>query len=416
MYQIPENLIKKYAVIGPRYTSYPTAPMWKTIDPEIHGKWLEEVKGNDKPKSIYIHIPFCKERCLYCGCNTTVTRKQTDATEYVEFILKELDHLGELQDKKPKLRQLHFGGGTPTYLLDEEFEAIMRKIKSYFEFDSNIEIAIEVDPCSTRPGQLEFLGSLGFNRISLGVQDLNEKVQIAVNRVQSAEITFEHLKKAKELGFKGVNFDLIYGLPYQTLDSFKQTLKQVIEMKPDRLALYNFAHLPKQIPHQRKIKPETLPCEKEKLAILFHAINDFTEAGYNYIGMDHFALKEDELSLAQNDRTLYRNFMGYSPKSGVDLIGIGASSISEFDDYFIQNEKDIGIYANNIDRLKLAGSKGLNLSQDDKIRKWTIIKLICHFYLSFSEFERQFGIPFKTYFETELIELEKLEKDRLVEV
>ena len=416
MKRIPEALIKKYSMSGPRYTSYPTAPMWKEINEEQQVNWLTSNKESKRPVSLYVHIPFCWERCTYCGCNVLVTKQQWRSDNYVDFLLKEIDHLSTYISKDRKIRQLHFGGGTPTFLLDHEFEKILQKIRSYFEFETNAEIAIEVDPCSTRENQLEFLAGLGFNRMSLGVQDFDLKVQEAVNRVQSRDVTQSHLERAKKNGFKGVNFDLIYGLPFQTVESFNHTIDTVIEMKPDRLALYNFAYLPAQMPHQRKIDFESLPDEDTKLEILFLAIEKFSASGYNYIGMDHFALEQDELSIAQKNRTLYRNFMGYTPKSGVDLFGIGASSIAEFGPYFIQNEKKVKEYQGRVEENGISGSKGLELSEDDLIRKWTITRLICHFYLSFDEFKQEFGKEFNEYFKNELNRLEEFQQDGLLEL
>ncbi|MCP4753440.1 MAG: oxygen-independent coproporphyrinogen III oxidase [Proteobacteria bacterium] len=416
MYHIPEPLIRKYAVIGPRYTSYPTAPMWSEIDRSTQEKWLLQAQTSKRPLAFYIHIPFCRERCYYCGCNVFVTRRQEQSAEYVTYLLKELDRLKTLQNGNRKIRQLHFGGGTPTFLLDEEFRLIMNKIGSIFEFEDDAEIAIEIDPCTLRPKQLEFLRELGVNRLSLGVQDFDEKVQKAVNRIQSREITSDLLRLAKKLGIEGINFDLIYGLPCQTLESFQRTLDSVIKMRPDRLAVYNFGYLPQRMPHQRKIDPQALPDEKTKLSILFETIRLFAEAGYRYIGMDHFALPEDELSLAQNGRTLYRNFMGYTAKSGVDLMGIGMTAISEFGPYFLQNEKKMKSYKEQIDDDGLAGCRGLELSRDDQIRKWTILRLICHFYLSFEEFKNEFEIDFRDYFQEEMAQLGDLQNDGLLEL
>ena len=416
MQHIPEHLIKKYAKNGPRYTSYPTAPNWQDITVEDQIAWYEGEKQTNKPLSLYFHIPFCEVRCAYCGCNTMLTRSQDKVSAYVEYLLKELDSLAGYDLKGRPVRQLHFGGGTPTYLLNEDFDLIIGKIKEHFHFEENAELAIEVDPSFTRPGQLEHLAGLGFNRISLGVQDFDPKVQEAVNRIQSEEVTYDHLTKAKELGFTGVNFDLIYGLPFQTLESFTVTLKRVIEMRPDRLALYNFAFLPKQLPHQKIIRQEDLPDEKEKLAIFFKAIELFTEAGYHYLGMDHFALETDELTKAQKERKLYRNFMGYSPKSGVDLYGVGITSIGETDRFFVQNDKEINSYMRKVNMTGLTGARGILLSDDDRIRKWTILRLICHFYVSFAEFKDAFGKDFKDYYADELAELPEMQEDGLLEV
>ena len=416
MYQFTQELIDKYSVIGPRYTSYPTAPIWKDIDSSAQKNWLEDQADSDRPVSLYVHIPFCKERCLYCGCNVVVTRQQSASADYIPFLIKELKTIASFRQGNRKIKQIHFGGGTPNFLLDQEFGQIMDQIKDLFEITPETEAGIEIDPCSTHPNQLNLLADLGFNRISLGVQDIDDTVQKAVNRIQSRETTLEHLKKAKEVGFRGINFDLIYGLPFQTVESFRKTVDDIIEMRPDRLAVYNFGYLPERMIHQRKIKPETLPSTEVKLEILLDTINRFSDAGYNYIGMDHFALPEDELSIAQKNRTLYRNFMGYTPKSGMDLFGVGMTAISEFDRYFIQNEKKLKDYKSAIEKDGLSASKGLALSDDDLKRKWTIMKLICHFYLDFSEFQSEFNIPFTDYFAEELALLKPLVEDGLLEI
>ncbi len=416
MYQFSEEIISKYSVIGPRYTSYPTAPIWHDIDRETQRSWLDTNATSERAISLYIHIPFCRERCLYCGCNVVVTRQQRASSEYVPYLIKEIDAISKVRQRNRVIKQIHFGGGTPNFLLDHELEQVMNHIKDRFELEIDTEIGIEIDPCSTHSNQLDFLSKLGFNRLSLGVQDIDETVQKAVNRIQSKETTLEHLVTAREAGFKGINFDLIYGLPYQTLQSFRQTVDEIIKMRPDRLAVYNFGYLPDRMIHQRKIKPETLPDTAAKLEILLDTINRFSEAGYNYIGMDHFALPDDELSIAQKNRTLYRNFMGYTPKSGIDLYGIGMTAISEFETHFIQNEKKLKDYKAAIDNEELSGCRGLKLSEDDLRRKWTIMKLICHFYLDFNEFQSTFNESFTAYFTDELSNLKELEEDGLLEI
>ncbi|MBU3918168.1 oxygen-independent coproporphyrinogen III oxidase [bacterium] len=416
MYDIPKQLIKKYSVVGPRYTSYPTAPVWHEIDRLTQTNWLSQIKDQQQSLSIYVHIPFCWERCTYCGCNVIITRKQAQSAEYVKYLLREIEQLGENLNKNSKIKQLHFGGGTPNFLLNEEIEAVFNKINSIFDFEEDAEIAIELDPCTIRPGQLDFLHKLGVNRLSLGVQDLDEKVQKAVNRIQSREITQETLQYSRNAGVEGINFDLIYGLPFQTLESFQHTVEKVIEMRPDRLAIYNFGYLPQRMIHQRKIDPETLPNANLKLEILLDTINRLCGAGYNYIGMDHFALPEDELSVALNNRTLHRNFMGYTPKSDVNLFGIGMTAISEFNHFFIQNEKKLKPYKEQISASGLSGCRGMELSRDDQIRKWTILHLICHFFLSFDEFFKKFNVDFNDYYINEMIQLQSLEKDGLLEI
>ncbi|MBT4269293.1 MAG: oxygen-independent coproporphyrinogen III oxidase [Deltaproteobacteria bacterium] len=416
MLHITPELVDKYGVSGPRYTSYPTAPIWHDIDRSLQLNWLDEITSSQRPLSFYIHIPFCRSRCYYCGCNTLVTRKQSQSAIYVEHLTKEINRVGKLLHSDKQIRQLHFGGGTPTFLLNEEFEQILDTIQSNFAFETDAEIAIEIDPRTIRTDQLRFLSEKGFNRLSLGVQDFDDTVQTAINRIQSEEMTFEHLQTARSLGFKGINFDLIYGLPFQTLDSFNQTLATVIKMKPDRLAIYNFGYLPERMRHQKKIDPQTLPDKKTRLSLVFETIRQLTDAGYEYIGMDHFALPDDELSIAMRNRTLNRNFMGYTPKSNVDLLGIGMTAISEIGPYFLQNEKRIKTYQEQINETGLAACRGMALSQDDLMRKWTIQRIICHFYLSYAEFKAEFDSEFAACFPTEMTQLAEFQEDGLLEL
>lgn len=411
---VTADLIRKYGISGPRYTSYPTAPIWEEIDRSTQINWLSQIKKSQRPLSFYIHIPFCRSRCFYCGCNTHVTRNQAQSRIYVDHLVREIKSLGKCLTRHRPIRQLHFGGGTPTFLQDQEFDRILDTIQSCFSFEPDAEIAIEVDPRSTRDNQLAFLSDRGFNRISLGVQDFDATVQTAINRIQSEELTFEHLQTARKLGFKGINFDLVYGLPFQTPDRFDRTLQRVIQMAPDRLAIYNFGYLPDRMPHQRKIDAAALPDRETRLSLIFRAIERLTEAGYAYIGMDHFALPGDELTIAMKNRTLNRNFMGYTPKSDVDLFGIGMTAISESDHYYWQNEKRIKDYQEQTVLTGLAGQRGIGLSRDDRIRKWVIRRLICHFFLSFSEFESEFSDDFTRYFQTEQGHLQEMADEGLL--
>lgn len=416
MERLTERLIQKYTATGPRYTSYPTAPTWQEIDSEKQLEFYQSLASSDKPLSLYFHIPFCEKRCLFCGCNTLITKNHSLARSYVEYILMELEKATTFGLSHKKVCQLHFGGGTPNYLIDKDLTALVEKSKELFEFQEDAEIAMEIDPCVLRPGQLEMMSELGFNRISFGVQDFDPVVQASINRIQSVEITQKTTLEARQLGFGGINFDLIYGLPHQTLKTFQNTLKQVLELRPDRVALYNFAYLPDRLQHQKQMDPKTFPNEAEKLEIFFHALENFTNRGYRFIGMDHFALEEDELSVAQKHKCLYRNFMGYSPKSGVDILGLGVSSIGEGDEYFIQNEKRFQPYQNMIGEKGLAGVKGIKLSPDDRFRKGTILRLMCNFSLEYQEFEQAFGIDPREYFQTEIASLEDLQADQLLEV
>ncbi|MGK0290734.1 MAG: oxygen-independent coproporphyrinogen-3 oxidase [bacterium] len=416
MYNISDELIQKYAVSGPRYTSYPTAPMWHDISPETQKEWYTDCGKNEKPLSLYIHIPFCEERCLYCGCNVIITKQHEQSATYVDYVLREIEQLAETLQVQKKIIQLHIGGGTPTFLKNDEFVQIMEKVRSLFEFEENAEIAIEVDPRITTHEQIELLSELGFNRLSLGVQDLDPEVQKAVNRIQPVELTQGIVEKARSLNFHGINIDLIYGLPKQSGESFSKTLEVINELRPDRLAVYNFAYLPDHYPYHRKISEMDLPDSKTKLDILFRTIDAFCGAGYEYIGMDHFATPEDELSIALNNRTLYRNFMGYTAKSGMDMYGIGVSSIGDFGNHFVQNEKKLSRYKKSIDERAMAGAKGMTLSDDDIKRKWTILRMICHFYLSFNEFEKEFSCSFHEYYADEMLDLQGMQHDGLLEI
>lgn len=417
MFSIPEEIIKKYSVSGPRYTSYPTVPNWKAVTRDEQLSWYSKTAEiSNRQLGLYIHVPFCKSRCFYCGCNVIVSRNEDRKRSYVLSLLAEIERLGKLFKGSRKLALLHFGGGTPTTLSNEEFSMIISKIKSYFEFDPQIEISIEVDARVTKPETLDYLSELGVNRMSLGVQDIDPKVQKAVNRIQPVELTAALLEKARKLNFTGINFDLIYGLPHQSIESFQHTIDQVIQMRPDRLAVYNFAYLPDQNPNQKGIRELDLPSGETKLDILFNTIRSFNSAGYEYIGMDHFATQEDELTKAQKDRRLYRNFMGYTPKSGIDQFGIGLSSIGEFGPYFVQNEKALDQYQSSIVDNGLAGVRGIELTDDDLRRKWVIMQLICNFFLSYREFEKEFRESFVDLYSHEISKLREIEDDGLIEL
>ncbi len=414
---LSKNLIHKYKTNAPRYTSYPTVPSWKTITQKEQQLWLTSLQNTSKALALYFHIPFCYRRCLFCGCNTVATNKSHSSHAYVQALVKEMNLiLSSLvkQDSPINTQHIHFGGGTPSFLQDSEFELIFATLKKYNLLSSVKEISIEVDPSSLREKQLESLIQFGFNRISMGIQDIDPKVQEAIGRNQSEAITRKQILEAKKLGFTSLNLDLIYGLPLQTVDSFEKTLDFIIEQQPDRLAIYNFAYLPNALPHQKRINPNDLPNADEKTAILESAIAKLTNNGYHYIGMDHFAKVTDELAKAQQQQKLSRNFMGYTPFSDFNLLGFGASSISEFESFFTQNIKSYKEYITSLEINNHAVYKGLALSQDDVIRKWVISQLICNFYLSFIHFKQLFKIDFQTYFKEEIEQLRSFQEDELV--
>ncbi len=418
--EISSELLAKYDKVGPRYTSYPTAPEWKTDFSE--SEWKAAIfRSNDlgQDLSLYFHIPFCRSACYYCACNIVISPKSLMSEPYLEALSKEIKLVGGLVDKKRKVKQLHFGGGTPTFLTEPQLENLFKNIGENFnlDFSADSEISIEIDPRVTSFSQLKLLRSLGFNRVSLGVQDFDPKVQEAVNRIQSYEMVRDMLAYCRELGFQSINFDLIYGLPFQTLDSFKGTLQKVIELNPDRIALFNYAHLPSLRPFQKaNIHEEDLPARETKILIFCEAMKTFSANGYQFIGMDHFAKLNDELCLAQQNRTLHRNFQGYTTKAGLDLFGLGMTSIGSINDTYCQNEKKLNRYIEHfqLHATSVPIEKALRLSQEDILRRTVISRILCHGLLIYAEIEAQFGVSFKLHFAHELAELKDLEADGFI--
>ena len=425
---IPLDLLAKYDKIGPRYTSYPTAPEW--VESFSGQQWLEAVERSNesgRDVSLYFHIPFCQSACYYCACNIVISPKSVLSEPYIQALTKEIELVGKLIDSKRKIKQLHFGGGTPTYLTADQLKYLFDKISQHFnlDFSEDSEYSIEIDPRVTSFEQLKLLRELGFNRVSLGVQDFDAKVQTAVNRIQSYEMISDMLSYCRAIGYQSINFDLIYGLPFQTLESFEETLEKVIQLNPDRIALFNYAHIPSLRPFQKaNIKQEDLPSREIKIAIFCKALQVFSENGYEYIGMDHFAKSNDELFRARLDRTLHRNFQGYTTKAGCDLFGLGMTSISSIDNTYSQNEKKLNRYLDFFGKPDYTASpieRGLECSADDLIRKSIINKFLCHGLLIFSEIENEFKfefreISFKEYFANELNNLKELESDKLIEL
>lgn len=402
------HLVETLAKNGPRYTSYPTADRFHTnFGIKQYQKALKQrnVGALNRPLSLYVHVPFCNTICYYCGCNKIITKDKSRADEYIDYLGRELDLIAESLQGQHQLAQLHFGGGTPTFLSDQQLAQVFEHIKRHFQLKPSGEYSIEIDPRKVSVETVYRLRELGFNRMSVGIQDLDPKVQQAVNREQSLAETRAVIEAARACGFQSVSVDVIYGLPHQTLASMQATLETILQLNPDRLALYHYAHLPHMFKPQRRINAEDLPSSAEKLDILQWAVKWLTEQGYVFIGMDHFAKPQDELALALKQGRLQRNFQGYSTHADCDLIGIGVSSIGKVGVNYIQNEKDINEYYARIDAGKLPVMRGLNLNQDDLLRRNVIQTLMCQFSVLFAPFEEQYGIRFKSYFAQEWPEL-----------
>jgi oxygen-independent coproporphyrinogen III oxidase len=420
--KVDGHVLANYNVSGPRYTSYPTVPLWsESFDSEAFEtslkQGLQEEATDQRPLSLYVHLPFCEERCLFCSCNTVITKQREHADRYLDYLEKEISLVApHVATKKRSVVQLHWGGGTPTYHTPEQLERVFGMLKQRFYFDEQAEISLEVDPRVTTPQHLKSLHRLGFNRISLGLQDTEKKVQESVNRVQSIEQTYALIEESRQLGFSGINLDLIYGLPYQTLHSFEKTLDAVLELNPDRLALYNFAFVPWLSPWQNQMPVEAMPSGEEKFTIFKMAIIKLLEAGYYYIGMDHFAKPTDELSHALQEGTLHRNFMGYTTRAGnADLLGFGLSAISAQEGAFSQNIKKLSRYEAMLDGGQLPTWRGYTLTPDDKLRRKLIVSLLCQGQLIFSDFTGLLaGESFANYFATELRQLKQAEDSGLV--
>ncbi|OSI18262.1 oxygen-independent coproporphyrinogen III oxidase [Neisseria dumasiana] len=405
------NLIASLPSSGPRYTSYPTADRFTgSFDAEayIESLNMRKVGALNKPLSLYIHIPFCNTICYYCGCNKIITKDTSRADAYIEYLEKELALLAPHLNGRHPLVQLHFGGGTPTFLNDEQLERVFGLIRRYFDLLPNGEYSIEIDPRKVSRDTVLHLGKLGFNRMSVGIQDFDPVVQQAVNRIQTVEETREVIEAAREAGFKSVSVDLIYGLPHQTLESIKPTLDTVLSLDPDRLALYHYAHLPHIFKPQRRIDTAVVPGSEEKLDILQYAVHTLTSRGYVFIGMDHFAKPSDELSIALKEGWLQRNFQGYSTYADCDLIAIGVSSIGKIGHAYIQNERDIDAYYAALDEGRLPVMRGYRLNGDDILRRSIIQDLMCRFSLEFPTYESLFNISFADYFSQELQDLQDL--------
>jgi oxygen-independent coproporphyrinogen-3 oxidase len=415
------DLLTKYDLPLPRYTSYPPANQL-TPDFNTEDFYAAIAIGNYKktPISLYCHIPFCETACYFCGCNTVITKRKEIAEPYLKYLTRDIEKTASLIDRNRTVNQLHWGGGTPNYLNLQQIEFLWNTLNRYFNIDRHAEISIEINPRYVDRNYIYILRSLGFNRISFGIQDFNPKVQEAINRVQPEGMLFEVMDSIRGAGFESVNVDLIYGLPYQTLDTFRDTIAKTIKLNPDRIAVFNFAYVPWMKPVQKNLPQEALPSTSEKLAIFQMTIEELTNNGYVYIGMDHFAKPDDELAIAQNKGELHRNFQGYTTQPESELFGFGMTSISMLNDVYVHNQKRIQDYYKAIDGGNLPLERGVSLSLDDILRRTIIMELMCQFRLCQEEFEAKyhigFDLDFQDYFQAEIPQLKALEADGLVKV
>jgi oxygen-independent coproporphyrinogen-3 oxidase len=412
------DLLHRYNVAGPRYTSYPTAPVWREgIGPADYEQILAESNdaASPAPLSLYVHIPFCESLCFFCACNVEITGKHTVEEPYLGLLEREIEWIATRTGEGREVVQLHWGGGTPTFLAPERITRLAASLRSSFRFAPDAEVGVEIDPRVTTREHLSALRGAGFNRLSMGVQDFDAAVQKAIHRIQGYDATRALVLAAREMGFDSVNMDLIYGLPLQTPDSFRATIDRILEIGPDRLAVYSYANVPWMKKHQKLLEAR-LPGEREKFEIFRTALASFTEAGYEYIGMDHFARPDDELSRARRDRTLHRNFQGYTTKAGTDLIGMGVSAIGAVGNAFVQNRRELPAYRRDVGSQGSATFRGFRLSFDDRVRREVIGNLLCHGVVVVAEVEEAFGIAFSEYFAASLDRLSSCERDGLVEI
>ena len=416
---IDPALLRRYDRPGPRYTSYPTAPQFSSSFGETQLREAAQASNGDpipRRLSLYVHVPFCESPCFYCGCNRVITRDKGRSEGYLARLYREIALASQLFDRDREVIQLHFGGGTPNFLTPAQLREVVDCLRSHFHFSDSEQrdISIELDPRFVSPADVAELGKIGFNRASLGVQDFDPAVQQAVNRIQSVEQTLAIIQACRDSGFKSVNVDLIYGLPKQAREGFGRTIDTVVAARPDRIAVYSYAHLPHMFKAQRQIEAADLPTPEDKLALLELAIGKLDDAGYQYIGMDHFALPDDELAHAQQRGGLHRNFMGYTTHSDSDLVGLGVSAISHIGDSFSQNPRDLPSWQGAIDEGRLPVFRGMRLSEDDQLRADLIQQLMCQGEVPVTALERRYGITFETYFADALDKLRPLEADGLV--
>ena len=412
--RVGEEFLAKYNRPGPRYTSYPTAPVWNNafgVENLIEAHKRAEIARS--PISLYMHLPFCESLCLFCACNVIIQKDKKVAQPYLEVLKKEIERVRHLVSREREVVQFHWGGGTPTYLTPEQLEELFLYTRERFSISPEAEIGIEVDPRVTSRGHLETLRKLGFNRLSMGIQDFHPEVQQAINRVQPFEQTRDLIAAARQLGFDSINVDLIYGLPFQSAERFSHTVDQILQLNPDRVALFSYAHVP-WLKKQQGAFATKLPEGMQKFEIFRTGLLKFLEAGYLYIGMDHFAKPGDELAVSQQNRTLHRNFQGYTTKAGADLYGMGVTAISGIQDTYAQNQRELPAWQTAVADSGYATMRGYTLSEDDRIRRSVISRLLCHTVIFKDEVEREFGIQFDKYFGTELQQLAPSQDDGLV--
>jgi oxygen-independent coproporphyrinogen-3 oxidase len=414
--ELPADLLRRYDVYAPRYTSYPTAPEWLSSFGPRDALAAFARADVSRPISLYFHIPFCQSLCWFCGCNVVINRDKAVAEPYLDHVLRELDMVASNVDTSRPVVQHHWGGGTPTYLSPDQMARLFRATTAHFTIAPGAEVAVEVDPRVTTPEHVAALAELGMNRVSMGVQDFDEKVQQAVHRIQPFEITAALVDDCRAHGFGSVNIDLMYGLPYQTPESFAFTVDRIIEISPDRIALFNYAHVPQLRHAQNAFRRMPMPAGFDKFEIFRSASERLTRAGYVYIGLDHFAKPDDELAVAQRERTLHRNFQGYTTCAGSDLYALGVSSISFVANTYIQSFRDTAPYYDAIERSMLPTMRGMTLDDDDLLRATVIERLLCHCELVPAEIEREFGIDFAEYFADALADLAAAEQDGMVRI
>jgi oxygen-independent coproporphyrinogen III oxidase len=411
---VGEEFVNRYNRPGPRYTSYPTAPVWvDTFGPTDFDAAIEEADRKASPVSLYMHLPFCESLCLFCACNVIIQKDKRVTPPYLATLKKEIDRIARGISRSRSVTQFHWGGGTPTYLTPEQIEDLFSYTRERFTFSANGEIGIEIDPRVTTRPHLETLRRLGFNRLSMGVQDFKEDVQKAIHRIQTYEDTRDLIAFARELGFDSINLDLIYGLPYQTAESFAHTIDQIVSLSPDRIAMFSYAHVP-WLKKQQGSFVGHLPEGMQKFDIFRSGLLKFLEAGYLYIGMDHFSKENDELAISQRNRTLHRNFQGYTTKAGADLYGMGITAISAVQKTYAQNFREIPSWEKAVNECGIATMRGYRLSQDDVIRREVISRLLCHTVIIKDEISRQFAIDFDEYFAPELERLKTPQEDGVV--
>ncbi|WMW82277.1 oxygen-independent coproporphyrinogen III oxidase [Undibacterium cyanobacteriorum] len=417
--EISEDLIRRFDSLGPRYTSYPTADRFHAeFNADSYIRYLEQRNRSEKrpPLSLYIHVPFCASLCYYCACNKVITKDRSKSATYLQYLEKELQLVRAHLTAPEAISQLHLGGGTPTFLSHEEMRQLMTLLRNHFSFTEDAEISIEIDPRTVTAEYLHLLAELGFNRTSLGVQDFDEQVQQAVHRIQPFDMVAKCIQQSRDEGFGSINFDLIYGLPKQNLASFSTTLDRVIELSPARIALYNYAHLPTRFKPQRRINEADLPSAEERLQIFLMSIERLLDAGYIYIGLDHFAKPDDSLAMAMQDKSLHRNFQGYTTRADCDLIALGLSAIGKLGASYVQNVRTLDEYYAILDQGKLPVEKGFDLDNDDLMRREIIMELMCSNSVNFAQISSKYQVDFHSYFAVELERLAFFASEGLIAI